>query len=126
MTSYNPIQRQPLKRPVGRPKKPNRTSDADSSSSAARLPREETAVEERLDNPDQQDSNGYDSGNDCDSNEPVFKKKRGQYKSYSLDFKLTVIRDLYQGDESITSIANKYNLPRSTIHSWDCQLRQKK
>lgn len=56
---------------------------------------------------------------------PPAKKKRGQCKSYSLAFKLAVVRDLYETEASTSETASKYNLPRSTVDSWDCQLRRK-
>ena len=52
-------------------------------------------------------------------------KKRGQYKLYSLDFKLAVVRELYKSDASVSDMARKYNLPHSTINSWESELRQK-
>ena len=52
-------------------------------------------------------------------------KKRGQYKSYSLDFKLAVVRELYKSDVSVSDMARKYNLPHSTINSWESELRRK-
>ncbi len=72
---------------------------------------------------DQQHSSDHD--NNDDEPELTAKNKCGTYMSYSLDFKLAVIRELHESDVCISSVSSKYNLPWSTIHSWECQLRQK-
>ena len=39
---------------------------------------------------------------------------------------MAVVRELYKGDVSVSDMARKYNLPRSTFNSWERELRLKK
>ena len=72
--------------------------------------------------------------NDCteqidltvDDDEPPEKKlKRGQYRSYSLQFKMSVVTELMNTGTPIGVLACKYNVPRTTIMSWRDSIMQK-
>jgi transposase-like protein len=57
------------------------------------------------------------------SADPKPKLRRGQYRSYSLQFKLSVVEETAY--YPLADLATKYNIPRSTISSWEQQLRKK-
>ena len=50
-------------------------------------------------------------------------KKRGRYRSYSLQLKMSVVEEVCE--KPISIVAEKYNVPRSTILSWENELRMK-
>ena len=47
-------------------------------------------------------------------------KKHGHYKTYSLEFKLSVVHQMG------AQIGEKFKVPRSTLFDWEKQLRGKK
>ena len=53
------------------------------------------------------------------------KKKRGHYKTYSLEFKLSVVREVHQMGAQIGDVAEKFKVPRSTLFDWEKQLGEK-
>lgn len=106
---FKPSCEPPAKRPVGRPKK-------------QLLPPEKTTSNKAEENEEQ--FFNLDSDNDADSPSPK-KQKRGHYRTYSLHYKMAVLEEVYTGERPICTVADKYNIPRSTILSWESQLRGK-
>ena len=53
---------------------------------------------------------------------PRKESKRGHYCTYSMQFKMSVIEETFRSPISV--VAEKYGVPRSTITSWETQLRR--
>lgn len=106
---------QPEKRPVGRPPKRKRS---------------ETMVD--IEHTGTENSTNSDEINDqlvdLTSEEPatmdLTRKGRGHYRSYSLQFKMSVVAEVVTTPLSV--VAEKYSIARSTIASWETQLRREK
>ncbi len=61
---------------------------------------------------------------DSDEQPPAsVKKKRGHYRSYSIQFKMSVVEEMYKCQKPIAVVAEMYGVPRTTILSWESQLR---
>lgn len=55
---------------------------------------------------------------------PILKKaKRGHYRSYSVQFKMSIVMELYSGTPALV-LSQCYNVPRTTILSWETQSRR--
>ena len=53
-----------------------------------------------------------------DTDVQLAKKKHGHYKTYSLEFKLSVVREVHQMGAQIGDVAEKFKVPRSTLFDW--------
>ena len=62
-----------------------------------------------------------DSGSNEDPEQPP-KKRCGQYRSYSLQFKKIVMNELHELGSQVGKVAEKFNTPRSTLSTWEKQL----
>ena len=54
---------------------------------------------------------------------PAPKKRRGRYRTYSLQFKTSIVMELVH--TPLGELSERYDIPRSTIFSWEKQLRMK-
>ena len=117
---------QPTKRPVGRPRTlpavaqspsgPSALSGASSSASANVI----SPIKIESSN----DSTNDNVASDSESAPPPKKTaKHGHYRLYTVHFKQSVVTEMM--NQSIASVAAKYNLPRSTITSRETQFRRK-
>ncbi len=102
------------KRPVGRPRK---TSKAIVTVLPSVAEKDKDVVVISDDSGEEDERPSDDSTN----LEPAPKKKRGQYRSYSLQFKTSVILQLAHTPVGVLS--ERYNIPQSTIFSWEQQMR---
>ena len=66
-----------------------------------------------------QDESCWDTLN---SDEQPHVKKRGQYRLYSIQFKMSVLEEVYKCQKPVAVVAEKYDVPNST---WEVQLRSK-
>ena len=120
MKRFKPIS-DSAKPPVGRPKKcpweGNTSSPTSSNSTHDDDDVEQSQITENQDNLTlgQSDSDDHEP--------PTVKKKRGHYRSYSIQFKMSVVEEMYKCQKPIAVVAEKYGVPRTTILSWKSQLR---
>lgn len=133
LKKYNPVcsDEKPKKR-IGRPPKkrlPQQQNDSprqDTSLTSAPSSTESTSESMPTNTVDTQTSSETvdltDSSLTNRSDEPPVKKKRGHYRAYSLQFKMAVVEELAYN--SSVAVAEKYSLPRSTLYSWETQLRR--
>ena len=117
---FKPIDHQPEKHPVGRPRKRMRSSE-----SAITISTDQTVVDPQEDTESSTNCDETNQTVDLPSGESgPTKKHRGQYRSYSLQFKMSVVAEVV--NSPLASVAQKYNIARSTIASWETQLRRGK
>ena len=62
---------------------------------------------------------------DEDETDPPLKKQRGQYQTYSLQFKQIVVNELHQVGAEIGEVGERFHLPRSTLFGWNKQVSNK-
>ncbi len=73
-----------------------------------------------------QQSDTTSSPNDQGNPNPPAKRKRGVYNTYTLEYKIAAVRELYVDDAfDVGRIANKFKVPRSTLYEWVNQIRRK-
>ena len=125
------------KRPVGRPRKPQAATaisgpNIPKSASSLEFSKVQPPTEEYLEISDDKQQENHESTNSSASNPgsdaagqdpPKKKAKRGHYHSNSLQLKMSVVAEMCQNPISV--VAEKYNIPRSTVLSWETQLRRK-
>lgn len=119
MTKFKLVPREPGKRPVGRPRKRAAATATTSSKCATSASGDSVVVQKQ--SQETQDELPQDTRKSDE--QPPVAKKRGKYRSYSLGFKMSVVEEVHKCQESIADVAAKYGVPRTTILSWENQLR---
>ncbi len=112
LTCFKPVNQDFQRRPVGRPKKPTTTQQ----------PLEPVNVSPGGEDDSEAPRTG--SGNEEDVTS-ASKRKRGSYKSYSLQKKMEVMKEFEDPNAQVGEIARRYGVPRTTIISWKSELSRK-
>ncbi len=122
---FKPIENQPEKRPIGRPGKRRKTVGSESAPIATNTA--QTVVDLREDTDSSTDSDEINDQHPTNEESGIVTLKkpcRGQYRSYNLQFKMVVVAEVLI--TSLAVVAEKYQIARSTIASWETQLRREK